>query len=39
MPDRLTKQSLTQIIADDVLIQYDLLMMSTMMLETYRETK
>jgi len=27
------------IISDDVLIQFDLLMMSTVMLETYREMK
>jgi len=39
MPVRHTKQSHTHrlIIPDDVLIQFDLLMMSTMMLETCRE--
>jgi len=37
-PDRHTKLSLTQtIIPDDVLIQLDLLMMSSVMLETCRE--
>jgi len=34
-PDRHTKQSLTQ----TVLIQFDLLMMNSLMLETYREVK
>jgi len=38
-PDRHTKQSLRLIIPDDVLIQFDLLMMSTVMLETCREIK
>jgi hypothetical protein len=38
--DRHTKQSLTQlIIPDDVLIQFDLLMMSTVMLEISKEVK
>jgi len=38
-PDRHTKQSLTQrlIIPDDVLIQFDLLVMSIMMLEIRSE--
>jgi len=41
LPDRLTKQSFKHrlIIPDDVLIQFDLLMMSTVMLETCREMK
>jgi hypothetical protein len=38
-PDRHTKQSHTLIIPDDVLTQFDLLMMSTVMLETCREMK
>jgi len=38
-PDRHTKKSHRLIISDDVLIQLDLLMMSTVMLETYREMK
>jgi hypothetical protein len=36
-PDRHTKQSHRLIIPDDVLIQFDLLMMSTVMLEKCRE--
>jgi len=39
MPVRHTKQSHRLIIPDDVLIQFDLLMMSTVMLETCREMK
>jgi len=38
-PDRHTKQSHTLIIPDDVLIQFHLLMMRTVMLETGREIK
>jgi hypothetical protein len=38
-PDRHTKQSHRLIIPDDVLIQFDLLMMSTAILETFREMK
>jgi len=38
-PDRHTKQSQRLIIPEDVLIQFDLLMMSTVMLETCREMK
>jgi hypothetical protein len=38
-PDQHTKQSHILIIPDDVLIQFDLLMMSTVMLETCREMK
>ena len=37
VPYRHTKQSHRLIIPDDVLIQFDLLMMSTMMLETHEE--
>jgi hypothetical protein len=39
LPDRHTKQSHRLIILDDILIQFDLLMMSTVMLETCREIK
>jgi len=40
LPDQHTKQSLTRlIIPDDVLKQFDLLVMSTVMLETYRGMK
>jgi len=37
--DRHTKQSHRLIISDDVLIQFDLLAMSTVMLETCRQMK
>ena len=36
---RLTKQSHTLIIPDDILIQFDLLMMSAVTLETCRDMK
>jgi len=40
LPDRHTKQSLTQTkLPDDVLIQFDLLMISAVTLETYRDMK
>jgi len=38
-PDRHTKQSHRLIIPVDVVIQFDLLMMSSVMLETRREMK
>jgi len=38
-PDRHTKQSHRLIIRDDVLIKFELLMVSTVMLETCREMK
>jgi len=39
LPDRHIKQSLRLIIPDDVLIQFDLLMMSTATFETCRDMK